>query len=284
MPLIKLFTKGNFNFAWKLARLPIFIYIGLLIVMFVFENRLVFQPTVETGIPPQDERKNNRHRYITVNEHQIHALFVERENPICYAIYFHGNGGNIIHRTSLLEWLSTRLNISILGVSYSGYGYSRGRPSERQFYEDAESSLAYMTSQFKIPPSRIMLFGESLGGVVATRLAAQHQIPLLALDSTFTSLCDVAQTHYPWLPVKYLMRNRFSSLPFAGQFVGTTIQTHGTDDQIVPFQLGKQLADSFGGNHTLIQREGGRHNEAPSGEYIRALEIEINKLYKAQTE
>ena len=264
--------------AWKIIRIPFFAYMGLILVLCLFENRLVFQPTTESGKPPSRQSPNVRHQFVRSKDHSIHLLIVERDDPRLYALYFHGNGGNITHRASMLQRLATELNITIIGVSYSGYGYSEGAPDEDQLAIDSEAAYSYLRAEYDASPSQIMVFGESLGGAIATRLAAKHALPLLALDSTFSSITDVAQHHYRWLPIRILMKNRFPTSAYAKKFNGTTIQTHGTDDQIVPFHLGDKLANQFAGSHEMIIRENGKHNEVPPDEYYRAIAAAIDRI------
>ena len=267
---------------WRLIRLPIFAYVGLIIILYIFENRLVFQPAIEAGNPPDSLQPNVKHQFIRSNGHKIHLLVAERPHPNCYAIYFHGNGGNINHRTSMLQGLATELNITVIGVSYSGYGYSEGSPSEQQLIRDSEAAFNHAIAAYEITADQLMVFGESLGGAIATRLAAKHQIALLALDSTFSSLTDVAAHHYKWLPVRLFMKNRFPTIDHASNYRGRTVQTHGTKDEIVPFMLGARLAEQFAGPHDFIIRENGRHNEMPSDEFYRSIATAIDEIFNKE--
>ena len=278
--------NNYFKLLWKLFRLPLFIYIGLLITLVVFEDHFVFQPESETQKDFGEALSDGRNRFIKVANHQIHLLAIEKPNPNCFALYFHGNGGNITHRTALLERLAAQLEITVLGVSYSGYGHSEGKPSENQLQQDAEAALAYLLNHYDIDSTEVMVFGESLGGAVATRLASDHRLRLIALDSSFSSLPQVANFHYPWLPVKYLMRNKFAAEKHARQYHGTVIQTHGTDDQVVPIKFGQRLASHFPNqdSHQFLIRNRGRHNEGPSDDYIRALKTTISRVFKTTTE
>ena len=169
-------------------RLPILAYVGLVIILYLFENRLVFQPSLDSGNPPNSLQSNVRHQFIQSNGHKIHLIIIERPRPNCYAIYFHGNGGNINHRKSMLQRIAAELDVTVIGVSYSGYGYSEGSPSERQLIQDSEAAYNFTCAEYEITGDQIMVFGESLGGAIATRLAAKHEFPLLALDSTFSSI------------------------------------------------------------------------------------------------
>lgn len=266
---------------WRLVRLPLFIYIGLITTLVIFENQIVYQPEVVPRDKADDSSVSGQHRYIDSGKHRIHLLVNEQPNPRCYALYFHGNGGNITHRRPLLDRIASELDVTVVGVSYSGYGFSDGKPNERQLHQDGEAALAYILQYYNIDKTKVMVFGESLGGAIATRLASNHKLSLIALDSSFVSLSNVAQHHYPWLPVKYLMSNRFPVKRYARTYFGSVVQTHGTADQVVPFQLGQQLALQFPNQvcHQFLVRQGGKHNEIPPDSYFQAVDVAINKLF-----
>lgn len=273
---------STLQWAWRILRTPLFVYIGLILMMTIFEDRLVFQPTVDRSSNHTPQSESPHDKFINHDDYKLHGILIEHERPLAYAVYFHGNGGNISHRRSLLANYSSELQISILGISYSGYGKSGGKPGEQTFYRDSEIALAYLLEHFAVKPERVMAFGESMGGAVAMRLAAHHGLPLLALDSTFTSLPDVGQATYPWLPVRLFMRNQFPTTKHAAKYHGRVIQTHGTDDSIVPYHLGRKLAESFphSEENQFIVRAGGDHNEMPSQEYFNALKTAVRDIYE----
>lgn len=273
---------STLQWAWRILRTPLFVYIGLILMMTIFEDRLVFQPTVDRLSKHTPQNDSPHGIFITNGDYKLHGILIEHERPLAYAVYFHGNGGNISHRRSLLANYSTELQISILGISYSGYGKSGGKPGEQTFYQDSEIALAYLLEHFAVKPEQVMAFGESMGGAVAMRLATHHGLPLLALDSTFTTLPDVGQAIYPWLPVRLVMRNQFPTSKYAANYHGRVIQTHGTDDSIVPYHLGRKLAESFprSGENQFIVKPGGDHNEMPIQEYFNALQKAVRDIYE----
>lgn len=273
-----------FSPIWRLIRLPVFAYLGLLIFIVVFERQLVFQPTVTESALPSIDASNTRSRFIQSGDHEIHCLMYERETPAAFAIYFHGNGGNIVDRSSLLSYLSQRFNLSLLGVSYSGYGLSEGSASEESMHQDADVAFTYLCQTYSISAEQVVIFGESMGGAVATRLASKNQTPLLVLDSTFSRLTDVAQSQYPWLPIHYLLRSKFPAIHWAPQYRGTVIQTHGTEDQVVPHEFGVRLSKAFPGETEFYSRDGGRHNEAPPQKFYDAVGAAIARLYPTKME
>jgi len=119
--------------------------------------------------------------------------------------FFHGNAGNISHRLDSIRQFQS-LGMSVLIIDYRGYGKSGGRTTEKGIYRDAEASWRYLTEDRSISAGDIVIFGRSLGASAASWLAAQHQPLALIVESSFTSIPDIAQELYPWLPARWLSR------------------------------------------------------------------------------
>jgi hypothetical protein len=124
----------------------------------------------------------------------------------------------------------------------------------------------------------IVLMGRSLGGGVVVDLAAQDGARGLILASTFTSLPDVGKHHMPFLPVGWLMSNRFDSVTKIASYEGPLLQSHGDADEIIPFQLGLQLHAAAPGPKRMIVIPGGRHNDLQTEQWRNALDEFIESL------
>jgi len=175
-------------------------------------------------------------------------------------LFFHGNAGNISHRLEKLELLN-RMGCNLLLVDYRGYGRSDGQPSETGTYLDARAAWEHVTQSRAVSPDRIILFGESLGGAVAIELAGHVQPAGLIVESTFTSLADVARIHYPLLPTRWLLRYRYDSIARIGLVRCPKIHVHGRDDSLVPIELARRLFDAASQPKQFIETPGG-HNES----------------------
>lgn len=191
------------------------------------------------------------------------------EHPV--VLYFAGNAGNRSYRTVVLTALATS-ELDILIVDYRGYGDNPGVPHEEALAADARALWRYATEKRGIAADRIILYGESLGGGVATRLAAEvcgdGTPPAgLILQSTFSSLGEVAAYHYPIVPIDWLLTQRFPSADRIGQVVCPILQMHGKRDMIVPFESGRKLfdaapAESAGGiPKTFVEFPQANHND-----------------------
>jgi uncharacterized protein len=132
----------------------------------------------------------------------------------------------------------------VLIFDYRGYGRSEGKPSEAGVLADARAARAWLADREQLSSSDIVLLGESLGGAVAVDLAARDGARALVLESTFSSLPEVAAHHYPFLPVRWLMQTRFDSAAKIGDYHGPLLMAHGDADTIVPLSFGRRLFES----------------------------------------
>ena len=125
-----------------------------------------------------------------------------------------------------------------------------GRPSEAGLHADARAIWKFATDQYGIAPDRLVLFGSSLGGGVAVRLAADVSRagtpPAgLILRSTFSSMTDAAAFHYPWLPVRLVLIDRYASVAVMPKVTCPVLQIHGSRDRIIPLELGRRLFNAI---------------------------------------
>jgi len=160
-------------------------------------------------------------------------------------LFFSGNGGYRV------DWIHacrafTGLGMDAVLFDYRGYGDNPGKPSEPAITADALAIWNYLLEERNVSHQRIIVVGRSLGGGVATRLvshACQNDQPPagLVLVATFSSMTDTAASHYPLLPIRLALLDRYESSKYIGSVTCPIAMVHGTADQIVPFRLGKKL-------------------------------------------
>jgi fermentation-respiration switch protein FrsA (DUF1100 family) len=160
-------------------------------------------------------------------------------------LHFHGNGGDRRLRTEDAHIFGTAGADTFL-IDYRGYGENPGAPSEKGLTADARAAWRYATQERGVKPDRVVLYGESLGGAVAVRLAAelcQAGTPPagLVVFSTFSSMTDAAAHHYPWLPVRLVLLDRYPSIRHIPQVTCPILFLHAANDRIVPIKLGRRL-------------------------------------------
>lgn len=218
--------------------------------LFFAQRKLVFPaPTERAGVPRGFE------------EVQVPgATFfiwsrVEGDGPV--VVHFHGNGEQVGH----LGWLGSEFKqrgVSFVAVEYPGYPGANGEPSEESLLAAAEAALNELEK--RVARERIILEGQSVGTGVAVAMAAKGWGRKLVLLSPYTSLPDVGARAFSWMPVRLLMRDRFDSATRAPDIKVPTLIIHGTDDEVIPFELGKELAGKIT-NVKFIEIPGARHND-----------------------
>jgi uncharacterized protein len=156
--------------------------------------------------------------------------------------YFHGNGGHIGYRVERLLRFA-REGYGVLMTEYRGYGGNPGAPSETGFYADGRAALGFLDHE-AIAATRLVLYGESLGSGVAVELAVQHEIAGLILEAPFTSVAEVAQCHFPYVPASRLVTDRFDSLSRIGKLRAPILVLQGERDRVVPVRFGRALLEA----------------------------------------
>jgi fermentation-respiration switch protein FrsA (DUF1100 family) len=149
----------------------------------------------------------------------------------------------------------------VLIIDYRGYGQSEGRTTEQGIYRDAEAAWNYLTGSRGTPQERIVLFGRSMGASAAAYLAARQRPLALVVESSFTSVPDIAAEYYPWLPVRWLSRLRHSARDFVRDTNSPVLVIHSRDDEIVPFRHGEALFAAAGEPRSFLEIRG-THNDA----------------------
>jgi len=237
-------------------------YGGLALLLFLFQPNLVYYPEIGREIaatPQQASLPYEDLRLVTADGIALHGWFVPASNPARGTVLFlHGNAGNISHRLDSLQMFH-RLGYNTLIIDYRGYGKSAGKPDEQGTYRDAAAAWDYLTQTRNIPPARIVLFGESLGGAVAAWLASRQAPAALVIASGFTSVPDLAADLYPLLPVRWLSQFSYDTRAFLQASSVPIFIAHSPDDDIIPFQHGRALYEAAPGPKRFLELAGG-HN------------------------
>ncbi len=249
---------------WRLAQRFLAYYLGLVLVLSYFQRQLMYVPTPAESLPvnlvggfgagadisfrTDDGLELHGWHLLPAGQRLASPAEFDRSlaDPAHFVIlFFPGNGGNRRHRD--LDFLAlTKLPAHVIAFDYRGYGENRGQPTETKLAADAQAAWKYLTEIRHVPPERVLLYGESLGGGVATRLASELCLKKtppggLILCSTFSSMVDAASYHYPWLPVRIVLKDRYLSDERIKHVTSPILMLHGDRDRIVPYQLGRKL-------------------------------------------
>jgi fermentation-respiration switch protein FrsA (DUF1100 family) len=240
-------------------------FLFICVVLYFFQARLVFYPTREYAITPSQLQLAYEDVYVDVTvKERIHGWYFPTSNPdnvrkVPVVLFCHGNAGNISHRLETVE-LILSLGADILLFDYRGYGKSDGSPSEDNVYADAEACYNWLVEQKGVRPEDIILFGRSLGGAVAIELARRVKCGGLVVESSFTSAEEMGKKIFPFTPIKYLLRYGFDSLGKIDSLTCPLLVTHSPDDEIIPFEMGRQLFAAANEPKRFVTLCGG-HNE-----------------------
>lgn len=204
---------------------------------------------------------------------RLHAWFFSGKRTDRTLLYLHGNAGNIGDRVDKIQFLR-KLGWNIFAFDYQGYGLSQGSPSIEGVLTDSRSALHYLTGKIGIPNDQIVLFGESLGGAMAVDLAHEEPVAAVILESTFTSLRDLAHEVYRFLP-SGIAPDVYRSLENIRHVKAPVLVIHGVEDEIVPFSMGKKLFDAAPHPKRLFSVPKAHHNdvyEVAKTEYLKEIE------------
>ncbi len=217
---------------------------GLLAAIWLLQRRMIYFPF---GTPPPAAEVLPTARdvqFTTEDGLDLAAWFV----PAAGAergrvIVFHGNAGHRGHRAEIAAGLSAR-GFAVLLTDYRGFGGNPGSPGEGGLLRDARAARAWALEYPGGDPSRLIYFGESLGSGVAMALAVEQPPAAIVLRSPFDSLVDVAAHHYPILPVRWLLRDRYDSVSRAQQVDAPLLVVVGDHDRIVPPAASRRLFEA----------------------------------------
>jgi len=239
------------------------VVVAVLALITVAQRRLIYFPA--THLPSLVEAGLDGGEPVTFDTSdglRLGAWFVPASGPSrrVTVVIFNGNAGNRAHRAPLAASLR-RQGLQVLLTDYRGYGGNPGAPTEPGLAADARAALGYLLSRPDVDRERIVYFGESLGSAVALRLAVEHPPAALILRSPFTSLADIGRHHYPLLPVRLLLRDRFASLDRAPQLRSPVLVIAGGGDTIVPIEYTRRLYAAIPGPKALVELPLADHND-----------------------
>jgi len=215
---------------------------GLLALVWSQQRRLIYFPSPGPVPSAASMLPNGRDVVLSTDDGiRLGAWYFPVAGAGPAVLVCNGNGGDRSMRVELAAALN-RMGLSVLLFDYRGYGGNPGRPSEDGLAADARAAQAWLAAQPGV--GKIVYFGESLGGAVAVGLATDRPPAALVLRSPFTSLPDVAAVHYPWLPVRRLLMDRYPSIDRIGSIRVPVLVIAGGRDYLVPESLSRRLYDA----------------------------------------
>ncbi len=244
-------------------------YVGVLIVLLALERVFLYRPKTAAQDwcdPPSAQFQDV---FLTsATGDSIHAWWLPRPGAEMVVLNSHGNAGNLSYRgPGMMRW-SEELNASVMCYDYPGYGKSTGEPYERTCYAAAEAAWSWLTGTQGIPANAVLQLGGSLGGAMAAELAHRHDSRGLVLYKAFSSVPDMAQLRYPFLPARYFVRHRYDNVAKLRDIRRPVFIVHGTADEIIPFVCGERLFAAANEPKEFLRVEGDRHESKPADEFF----------------
>lgn len=232
-------------------------YGALLALMYIFQRQLMYFPDARRTAPAQAGLPQAEEIQLTsADGAKLIAWHVAPRGGKPVVLYFQGNAGGPDLRVGRFTWLIAD-GTGLVALNYRGYGGSSGKPSEDGLVRDAVAAYEFAAARYA--PQRIVLWGESLGTAVAVALAATHAVGGLILDAPFTSAAEVGAAAYPFLPVRWLIKDAFHSDRRIARVKAPILVLHGERDSIVPIEFGERLYALAPGPKRMVRFPQGGH-------------------------
>jgi hypothetical protein len=236
------------------------LYGGFGVILFLFQSKLLYCPVRKISYFPEELGLKYEDVTITTSDNvKINGWYVSAVNASSTVLFCHGNGGNIMHRLDSVQFFNS-LGLNCLVFDYRGYGRSEGKPTEEGTYLDARAAYEWLRDEKGVEPAELIIFGRSLGGSVAAELATKVEASSLVVESAFTSCYAMAKKYYWYMPVKWFLRYRYNTLEYIKNVACPVMVIHSPDDELVPFEFGRQLYAAANEPKKFIEISGG-HND-----------------------
>ncbi|QDU54678.1 alpha/beta hydrolase [Aeoliella mucimassa] len=270
---------------WRIGRLVLIAYLLVVLLMTFLETWLVYPaPSAEEGDWTAALYEHEDVWIESAGDVKLHGWLFEHPNPKHYLLYCHGNGELVCHNADLMNFLRDDLEATVLIFDYRGYGKSEGSPYEAGVVADGQAAHRWLADYAGIETNQVVVMGCSLGGGVAVASAAELGAKALVLQSTFGRMVDTAAKLHPWLPVRLVMKNRYDSIGRIANYNGPLLQSHGTEDDLIPIEQGRQLFDASKATQKEWYEYSGGHTSGVPITYYPVLKRFLNGLAAPESE
>ncbi len=216
------------------------IYFLILISTYIFQRDLLYHPGENNYFGDSLTVKIEKIKIKTQDNIELLSWYHNKNlNDHKTILFLHGNAGSLENRIHKINHFKD-MNVNFLLISWRGFSGNKGKPTEKGLYEDARSAVEWLQSK-GVEESNIIIYGESLGTGVATEIAQNKNFAGVILESPFTSMIDAGKNKYPYLPVKFLLKDKYESNKKIKNIKRPILIMHGKVDNIVPFEMGKKM-------------------------------------------
>ena len=255
----------------------ILVYSVIILFIYFYQRHLLYNPSENNYL---NDKINFSYKEIFIETDEnikLKSWFIEKDlKKFKTILLFHGNAGNLFNRVYKLNELN-KLNLNILLISWRSFSGNVGKPTEIFLYHDAEKAVKWLNNR-GLDNKDIILYGESLGTGVATELASKNNFGGIILESPFTSMVDTAKIYYPYLPVNFLLKDRYDSKSKINDIKTPILIMHGKMDNIVPQQMGLELFEKANNPKYSYFPEDDDHMMNYNKQLLNKIKLFINKI------
>jgi uncharacterized protein len=228
------------NFFLSVIIFILLIYLSVLVYLFFFQRNLLYLPNENNYSGDKLKVDIKKVQIKTSDNINLLGWFHKKNlNKFKTIVYFHGNAGRLENRIHKLNHFKD-MNINFLIISWRGFSGNSGNPSEQGLYKDGKSAIDWLKNM-GLEDKDIILYGESLGTGIATEIAQNKKFAGLILETPFTSMIDAAKNFYPYIPIGFLLKDRYENDKKIKNINIPLLVMHGEKDQIIPFEMGKKI-------------------------------------------
>ena len=218
----------------------VIIYSLVLTLTYIFQRNLLYHPTENNYSGDQILVDIEKVKIKTSDNIELISWYHNKDfNKYKTILYFHGNAGSLENRIHKINHFKD-INVNFLIFAWRGFSGNKGKPTEKGLYEDAKSAVQWLKLK-GINEENIILYGESLGTGVAIEIAQNKNFSGVILESPFTSMIDTGKDKYPFLPVRFLLKDKYENNRKIKNIKSPILVMHGKIDKIVPFYMGKKI-------------------------------------------
>ena len=228
------------NFFLSIITFILLIYLSVLVYLFFFQRNLLYLPDENNYFGDKLKVDIEEVQIKTSDNINLLGWFHKKDlNKFKTIVYFHGNAGKLENRIHKLNHFKD-MDINFLIISWRGFSKNSGKPTEQGLYKDGKSAIDWLKNM-GLDDKDIILYGESLGTGIAIEIAQNKNFAGLILETPFTSMIDAAKNVYPYIPIGFLLKDRYENDKKIKNINIPLLVMHGEKDQIIPFEMGKKI-------------------------------------------
>ena len=252
-------------------------YFIVILFVYFYQRNLLYHPDENNYLNDKIGFTYKEIFIETDKDIKLKSWFIEKDlEKFKTVLLFHGNAGNLFNRVYKLNELN-KLDLNILIISWRSFSGNKGKPTEKNLYNDAEEVVKWLNAR-GVNNKKIILYGESLGTGVATELGKRNIFGGIILESPFTSIANAAKIYYPYLPINLILKDRYDSIKKIQSITTPILIMHGKKDNIVPQKMGLELFEKANEPKFNYFPENDDHMMEYNDELLNNIEIFIDKI------